>query len=100
MSSTGRRTVSERTPEALAARVDALLKRAADHPRRHTFGGVNWGDLRCVEVAAHRPLWPAADIETWVVVIEEAMPNATLGMWVAGELLMEGWENVEVQCDW
>ncbi len=92
--------MSERTPEALAERVNALLKQAAAHPRRHTFGGVNWADLRCAEISVCRALWPNPDPETWVVRIEEAMPNATLGMWVAGELLMEGWEDVEVECDW
>lgn len=90
----------ERTPEALAACVAGLLERAAAHPRRHTFGGVNWADLRCVEVSAHRALWPHPNDETWVVYIGEAMPGATLGMWVAGELALAGWDNVEVECEW
>ena len=90
----------ERTPEALAAYVDSLLKKAAAHPRRHTFGGVNWGSLRCAEISVCRALWPHHDPETWVVRIEEAQPGSTLGMWVAGELALDGWEDVEVECEW
>jgi hypothetical protein len=68
-------------------------------PQRRMAGAVNWGNLRCVEVARITQCYPPA-LDHWHVLIEEAEPYCGLCLWLTGRLAERGVADVEVLAEW
>lgn len=86
----------------LATRVDELLADARSLPdaERQALGGVNWADLRCVEIEEVRHLLHPDERPYWRVIVEEATPGSELATWLTKRLHAEGWADIEVVTEW
>jgi hypothetical protein len=71
------------------------------YQRRYGIGGgVNWGDLTCVE-ARHIVTDSEEDDEFYEVLVEEVAPEAqAFQTALVVELERRGWMNVHVQTEW
>lgn len=83
--------------DALRGAVDEILKAATDADKLN-MRGVNWGDLRCVDVEERRSL--LRDEEPVVYVLIEEADSRELELFVGASLEQRGYGGLIIETEW
>jgi hypothetical protein len=83
----------------LVAEVERLIAQAIEE--RPNVGGVNWANLRVVDVEYRISMLDPSAGPSCVVMVEEASPDCRLGAWVGERLDRKRFPGlVVVECEW